>query len=549
MKRWFSILGAVLALTVLIGWRLTQKQAKAEAEKKAGAALRSAPALVETTPVVRKDVLQTFEAVGNVEAPLAVDVSPEVTGKIVYLTAREGYRVQAGEVLVRIDPLETETALRREQANLAQARARLSEAQLTRDSRSVNVESVIRQQQAALKTAQAQETQARADHDAQIAAADASITAAEGRLNAAEAAIKGADASITSAQANVENAKTILMRQEALLEKGFVSKQLVDNARTSLKVQDAALLRAREERRSAVAERDAAQAQKQVLERQAVIARNKAAADVAAAVAAVAQAQATLEGAQANTAQTTAYAQNLAALQAQVRVAEANVRTAKAKIADTILRAPLTGIVTRRLVDPGALVSINQPILSLQAVEQVWATVSIPEEISRKIYQSQTARVTFDAMPGVTFAGIVAQILPAADAQSRQFTARVRLDNRSNRIKPGMFGRVTFILAEAKDALVVPMEAVQSDPARPGVGNVMVVADGKAAKRQVQTGMNDGKALVLKSGVTEGEEIIILSANPIKEGQTVRGSGEKRNAETTPSNKRAAAQAQKESVR
>src|SRR5215218_7319449 len=115
MKRWFIILGAALLLAVLIGWRISQTQAKAAAEKRAGAAMRNAPSLVETAVVKRRDVIKTFEAVGNVESPLSVDLSPKVTGRILSLAVREGARVSAGQVLVRIDPTEVEAEVRQRQ--------------------------------------------------------------------------------------------------------------------------------------------------------------------------------------------------------------------------------------------------------------------------------------------------------------------------------------------------------------------------------------------------------------------------------------------------
>ncbi len=405
MKRWLSIIGALLILAVLMGWRFTQQQAKAAAEKRAGEAMRSAPALVETAMVARQDIVKTVEAVGNVEAPLSVDVTPKVTGRILYLGVREGDRVQAGQVLVRIDPAEVQAEVRLKKAALAGARSRLTEAAMTKNAQKVNVASVVRQQQAALRTAQAQDKQARSDYEAQIAAAEATVADAEGRIASAAADIAGADAAIASAEADVANAATELARQESLLKEGATSKQVVDNARTTLKVREAALRQAQTGRRAAVAGRDSAQAQKRAAERQAQIVRNKVRADVAASAATVAQAQATLESARANTAQAPAYAQNLAALQAAVEAAEADLRAAEARLADTTLRAPITGIVTQRAVDTGALASPGQSILSVQAVQQVWATVSILEEVSRRIYQGQTASVIFDALPGDMFAG------------------------------------------------------------------------------------------------------------------------------------------------
>jgi multidrug resistance efflux pump len=319
MKRWIYVVVPALILAGLIGWRLSQKRAEAAKEQAAGQRMRSAPALVETATVKRGNVVKTFEAVGSVEAPLAVDVSPKVIGRIRYLGVREGDRVRAKQVLVRLDPSELQAEVRQRQAALAQARSRLAEAAFTQSAQGVGVASAVRQQQAALRTAQAQERQARADYEAQIAAAEALVADVQGRIAAAEAGIGAADAAIVSAEANVANARTEVERQETLVREGAGAQQVLDNARTLLQVQEAVLGRARQERRAAVAARASAQAQRRAAERQVQIARNKARADVAASAASVVQARATLESARANTAQTPAYAQNLLALRAASR--------------------------------------------------------------------------------------------------------------------------------------------------------------------------------------------------------------------------------------
>jgi HlyD family secretion protein len=454
MKRWLLAIIPLVLLGGLIFWRLSEKRAEAAREKAAGERMRSAPANVETARVSRRDIVKTFEAIGNVEAPVAVDVTPKVTGRILFLGVREGDRVQAGQVLVRVDPAEVQAEVRQKQAAVAQARSRLAEAAATANAQGVDVASTVAQRQAALQTAQAQNRQAQADFAAQIAAAEAAVTDAEARITATEADIGRSDAAIARAEASVANAQAEVARQEALVREGASAQQVLDNARTELQVQRAALGQAQQERRAAVATRASAQAQKRAAERRAQIARNKARADVAAATAGVAQARATLRSARANTAQTSAYAQNLRALEAAVAAAEADLRATEARLADTTLRAPISGVVTRRALDNGALASPGQPILSVQAVQQVWATMSIPEEVSRRIYAGQPATVSFDALPGEPFAGRVEQVLPAADPQSRQFTARVRLDNRRNRIRPGMFGRVTLVTEKATGALV-----------------------------------------------------------------------------------------------
>jgi multidrug efflux pump subunit AcrA (membrane-fusion protein) len=196
MKRWIYVGVAVLILAGLIGWRLTQKRAEAADQAKQRQARGQSATVVQVVTATRQDVVKRFEAVGSVEAPFAVDLSPKVSGRLLFLQVREGDRVQAGQVLARIDPAEVEAEVRSKQATLAQAESRLAEAELTRNPTNVGVTAEISRQRAALQTAQAQSRQASADVGAQLGAARSAVTEAAGRVAAAEADIASAEATI-----------------------------------------------------------------------------------------------------------------------------------------------------------------------------------------------------------------------------------------------------------------------------------------------------------------------------------------------------------------
>jgi multidrug efflux pump subunit AcrA (membrane-fusion protein) len=536
--RWLYVLVPVALLGVLITWRLSQKRAEAAENAKATAARKNAPASVQTATAKRQDIVRTFAAVGSVEAPVAVDVAAKVTGRLTYLGAREGDRVSAGQVLARLDPAEVEALVRQKQAALAQARSRLAEARLSQGANNVTLTSEVQKQRAAVATAQAQDRQAQADYDARIAAAQAAVTDAQGKVDAANAQIARADAAVASARADLKNAKTELNRQEMLLKEGAVAQQVVDNARTAAEVREAALNQAQQDRAAAAAARDSAVAQRKAAERQVEVVRNQARATLASASAGVAQARATLSAAQANTGRAPAYEENLAALRAAVDAAAADVRATEAQLADTTLRAPIDGVVTAKSLDPGAVATVNQAILSVQDIRSVWVSVSVPEEVSRALYQGQTAQVAFDALPGgAPRTGKIAQVLPAADPQSRQFTVRIRLENPGYRLRPGMFGRVTFETGRERDALVVPREAIKRDgEGEDAPATVTVVgADGKAQVRDVKIGASDDRVVAVTSGLQEGDQVVILSAGAVRDGQPVKTGSGRASSSTPPS--------------
>jgi HlyD family secretion protein len=525
MKRWLYVLIPLLALGGLIGWRLKVKRAEAAAQTKMREARTKAPPVVAVVPAVVRDIVHTFEGIGSVEAPFNVNIAPKVTGRIDFLMVREGDHVKRGQVLVRIDPSELQAQVNQQQAAVAEAQQRLAQARITQAPTDVSVTTQIRQQQAALESAQADYNQVRQNYVSQVAAAQAAVTDAQGKVNAAAAAVANTQAAIRSAQANLDNARAKYNRTNDLYKQGFVAAQDVDDAKTAVSVQQAALDVARGQLDSANAQLDSAKAQLASAQQQAEIVKTTGKADIEASRAKEVQAQAALDYAKANTAQKPAYQANLAALRSSVAAAQAMLRNAQAQLANTVLTAPLDGFVTARNMDPGAMATPGQPILAVQAIRQVWVTVPVPEEVSRKIYLGMQATVTFDALPGRAFTGKVTQINPSADPLSRQFVVRVTLDNTHNLLKPGMFAHVVMVTDRIHGLVVVPREAVQQGKDGPSV--MVVDAENTAHRRPVTTGASDAAGIAVLDGVQSGEKVITLSAMPVRDGQTVRPGGGK----------------------
>lgn len=509
MKRSLLLIFPALLLALLIGWRIVEYRSEiADRANQRAARSQVAPAVSTASPQIR-DVVRRFDATGTVEAPLDVGIASKITGRIQFLELREGDRVRKGQVLVRIDPSEVEANVQQAAANLAEAEYRLAQAQLIQGPANVSVTTQIKQQEAAVASATADYNQVKANYEAQLAAASANLSDAQAKVENAQANINGAEANLANA-----NAKASRMRN--LLEKGFVSTQQVDDAEAVVSVQEAALEIARGQLRSAHAQKEAVQQQRSIVE-------TKGKADIEAAAAKVTQAKASLEYARANAAQKPAYEQSLAALKSGVAAARAALDSAKAKRADTILKSPLDGLVTKRFADPGAVASPGQPIISVQFVKQIWVTIAVPEEIIPKVHIGQPAMIALDALPGRQFEASVIQINPAADTQSRQFTVRAVLSNRDGIFKAGMFARVSLEIERVKNALVVPREAVRKD----GEGShvMKVAADGTAKRQPIVAGIEDGGFTAIREGVRPGDKVITMSASPVRDGQRINTGG------------------------
>ena len=525
MKRWIFAAVALLGLLAIVGWKITQKNAEVAGQAKQRQARATAAIPVAAVAAQTRDIVRTYEAVGSLEAPLSVDLTPRITGRLLSLSVREGDPVTAGQIIARLDTAEIEAQISQKEAARAQAQSRLAEAQTTQGAAGVSVTSEIRRQRTALISASALAAKAVADEASQIAAAQSGVIEAQGKIDAANADIGSAEAAILTAQANLDKANTEEQRQAMLVKEGAAPQQNLDNARTEQRVQEAAVAEAKKRRDSTTAARDSATAAKRALERQVELTRNAANAARLSTRSTVAQTQATLDAALANRSQTPAYQQNLQVLQAAVRAADADLRATQAQSDYAILRAPLTGVVAQRNLDVGALATTNQPILSLQDTRQIWVTLGVPETIYSQLTVGQVAQVTVDALPGATLNGKIERLNPSADPQTRQFTVRIRLDNAKGNLRPGMFAKIRLTTERIADAVTVPREAIKLSD-KPGEGSVAVVAGDAAQVRLVTTGAKDDKYVQVVSGLQPGEQVIILSGRDVKDGQKVKVGGQ-----------------------
>lgn len=508
-------------LLALVGWRYQSNRSAADSQAQQAGQRKGASPSVELAFAEPKTIVNAIEAVGSAESPNRVEISPKFSGRIEYLVVREGDSVSKGQVLVRIDPAEQQALVLQQQANLAEARSRLAQAQLGQIPNSTGIETTIDQRKADLASAKADFNQVQRNYDALVANADADVTDSEAKLRSSRSRVLNAQAELDRQQANLKNAKARLDRIESLFREGFSSQQNVEDARTSHEVQVAAVEVAKGQLSAATSDVESAQAQLKASQNQAQIARRKGLADIESARSDVLKAEAALRAAVANRSQNPAYAKNLAALEAAVRAAEAQLAQARTRLADLELQSPIDGTVTKRNADPGTMASPSSPILEVQSIEWLFVVASIPVEGAGDIRVGQETELRFDAFPDEVFRGSIAKIGAAADPQSRQFGVWIRLDNPGRKVRPGMFAGVRIVTGRVKADVTVPREAVKTTA--DGKSTVTVITeDGTASVREVRVGMGDREVLEVLDGVKAGERVIRLSYSPVRDGQKIK---------------------------
>jgi HlyD family secretion protein len=517
MKPWAWFVVVIVALGALVGWRI---KANAAEEEQTGGGMRARRTpVVEVVAAEPATIQDTIEAVGSLESPHRVELSPRSSGRIESLTVREGDPVRAGQTLAQIDPAQADSQVIQAQAALAQAQARLSEARLQQDPASVAVSSEVERAEAALRSAEAELERTRRNSESQIQSAQAQLSDAESKVKAADSQVTNAEAVLARERATLKNEQTKLDRTMDLYRQGFIAAQEVDDAKTAVEVQEGNVRVAEAQVASAKQARTSAASQHDVAKLALSMAQKTAQSDVAAAEARAVEARADLKVASANEAQNPAYEENISALRAAVRAAEAQLSLARSVHAETALSSPIDGVVTERNADAGSLASPGQPVLVVQSLDWLFFKASLPIEAVSLVRQGQTVEVTVDGIAGRTFAGKVTHVNLVADEASRQFDVQVRLENPDRALRPGMFGRVRIVTKEVDATVSVPKEAVRESEGRKTV--TVVGEDLKAQVREVRTGATDGALVEILSGVEPGERVVVLSFAQLRDGQDV----------------------------
>jgi len=206
------------------------------------------------------------------------------------------------------------------------------------------------------------------------------------------------------------------------------------------------------------------------------------------------------------------------ALQARLRAAKASLRLTQTQRQNAVITAPMTGIISHRYVDLGAYITDTTIIATLVDMQTVELEVPIGERDIGRIQPGLHAQVRVDTYPDDVFFGTVTRLSPTIDLANRSANVEIAIDNADLRLKPGMFAKMTLILRQRDDTLLVPRQAVhfQDDQA-----TLFVVQEGKAHRRQVTTGLQNDRQIEILDHLEAGATIVIAGHNQLKDQASV----------------------------
>jgi RND family efflux transporter MFP subunit len=306
-------------------------------------------------------------------------------------------------------------------------------------------------------------------------------------VRVAEANVQGAEAKLAQVRASVKRAEADLVFQQSqtrrisdLVSSHAVTESLLDEARSKLHSAESTLAEVQ--------------------------------AQVKTAEVAVTQAHAAWDQARAH----------VGAADAAIEVAREEARRADALLGYTRITAPFDGIVTQRNVDTGDLIQPGAeplPLFMIAKSDVLTICVAIPEVFAPAVNAGDRAQIKLQAVPGRTIEGKVTRVSWALDPKVRTLRAEIDIPNPDAKLQPGLYAYATIIAEEHPDVLTVPLTAIVSEQ---GKDYCVAVVDGKAVRKPVTRGLEDGLRAEIVSGLKGDESIVNAYASSLNEGQPVQ---------------------------
>lgn len=188
-------------------------------------------------------------------------------------------------------------------------------------------------------------------------------------------------------------------------------------------------------------------------------------------------------------------------------------------VENTSLLSPINGVVTARNYDNGDMYSNGDPVLVVEQITPVKLLINVSETYFTKVKKGAPVDVKLDVYGDEKFTGTISLIYPTIDATTRTFPVEIKLDNRDQRIRPGMFARATLNFGTA-DNVVVPDLAIVKQ-AGSGDRYVFVYKDGKVTYNKVELGRRMGAEYELKSGVPDNSQVVVAGQARLVNGVEV----------------------------
>lgn len=428
---------------------------------------------VKVTAAKKEQISQQLSLTADIGPQSSVTIVPKVGGTLEEIKVKLGDRVKEGEVIAKIESREFLLGVKQAEAAFSAAQTQWNLAKATAQTEFF---SNLAQVQAALKVAQANLDKI--------------------RKGAREEEIERVDAAYQQALANAQTTEKNLNRARDNYEKGAISDQQFDGAQLQFKVAQAGL-------ESAKANLD-------------LIKKGAREEDIKVVEAQVEQTQASLKNLE-SLKEAKSWEAKIKGVQAQAEQAEVALGLAKIRLEDCTIKAPISGIISKRFVDVGAMVGPAQPLVSIVDIDTVKLLTHVSDEDLDKVKAAQKVEVKVGTYLNRSYEVKEINISPVMDPLSRKIEVKINISNPDYLLKPGMFPRIK-LWGEKKNVLLVPKAAVVKKEEKE---QVFVVRDNRAYLQKVIVGLEKDGLVQIMKGLKEGDQVVISGQTDLNSGDPV----------------------------
>ena len=446
------------------------------------------------------DFQMTIRATGNLEPLLDVEVKSNVEGEVVRLLVKDGDPVNAGDILVELDPEIYKEEQKQAKADVDAAEAQLMQAKLNIELKKERLNSELTQKEAAVKIAQANLETVKATTITQVSNAETNLQATLNELDQDKIALEQAnialeqakltlaeyETTLESSKVTLDTSKSEFDRNKALYEEELVSKQALEDAESRYVSSDSQYKNANKrvesqqktidsQKRTILARKTGIKTRESQLSYQQLNLDNlktmrKKTEE---------ESQIRLDNASTQLQELKLTIENEKLLTEQSKVsADANLlrrqstlKNQEERLEWTVIKAPMSGTVTQLVIEEGEIVtsgrsafSQSPPIMTIADLSKMVVKTFINEVDMERLEEGQTANIKIDAFQTHRFTGNVYEISPSGQQQDNiiSFEVMIEVNDSSGNIRPGMSADVDIITYEEKDVILIPIDAVIS---------------------------------------------------------------------------------------
>jgi RND family efflux transporter MFP subunit len=206
-------------------------------------------------------------------------------------------------------------------------------------------------------------------------------------------------------------------------------------------------------------------------------------------------------------------------LKASLQDRRASYELAQKKVADAVIKAPVAGSISERLIQPGEYIRENTPVVTIVQMNPLKLKTAIQEKHASLIHPGQSIEFNVEAFINRKFEGKIAYVSPAVDQATRTFAVEALVENPDRQLKPGFFAKGVVLTKIDENVVAVPDDAIST---LAGVSTVYVIDNGKARQQQIALGARQNKLVEVTSGLKGDETLATSNLSQLATGVTVR---------------------------